>query len=117
MCDPARCLISRYNADFQGISNSSPYLSGQRVTVARLAARGDDYKMHITTGTTTDTSNWHEVNCPPPPATDVVLDDDAMWFAKNIASNHYGMVYGDVRSQLLDLCEMLGVRAVTYPGK
>jgi L-fucose isomerase-like protein len=117
MCDPSRCLISRYNADFQGISNSSPYVPGQRVTVARLAARGDDYKMHITTGVTTDTFNWHEVNCPPPPATDVILDDDAMWFAKNIASNHYGMVYGDVREQLIDLCEMLGVRVVTYPGK
>ncbi len=114
MCDPARCLISRYNADFQGISNSSPYLPGQRVTVARLAARGDDYKMHITTGSTTDTFNWHEVNCPPPPATDVVLDDDAMWFAKNIASNHYGMVYNDVRQPMVDLCQMLGVRVVTY---
>ena len=114
MCDPARCLISRYNADFQGISNSSPYVPGQRVTVARLAARGDEYKMHITTGTTVDTFNWHEVNCPPPPATDVLLDDDLKWFAKNIASNHYGMVYGDVRNELVDLCQMLGVRVVTY---
>jgi len=114
MCDPARCLISRYNADFKGLSNSSPYLSGQPVTVARLAASGDNYKMHITTGTTTDTFNWHEVGCPQPPATDVILDDDPTWFARNIASNHYGMVYGNVRNELVDLCNLLGVRVVAH---
>jgi L-fucose isomerase-like protein len=114
MCDPAHCLISRYETDFQGISNSSTYLSGERVTLARLAAKGADYKMHISTGITTDTFNWHEISFPPPPATDVILDDDPQWFAQNIASNHYAMVYGDVREQLIDLCHLLNIRPVVY---
>jgi L-fucose isomerase-like protein len=110
MCDPNCRLISRWASNFQGIMNSSPYQTDQRVTLARLAAKGDSYKLHLTTGKTVKTFNWHEINCPPPPATDVILDDDPLWFAQNIASNHYAMVFGDVREELEDLGELLGVR-------
>jgi L-fucose isomerase-like protein len=105
-------MISRWASDFQGIMNSSPYQSDQRVTLARMAAKGEDYKLHLTTGKTVKTFNWHEINCPPPPATDVILDDDAVWFARNIASNHYAMVFGDVRQGMIDLADMLDVRVV-----
>jgi L-fucose isomerase-like protein len=112
MCDPKCRMISRWASDFQGIMNSSPYQSDQRVTLARMAAKGEDYKLHLTTGKTVETFNWHEINCPPPPATDVILDDDAVWFARNIASNHYAMVFGDVRQGMIDLADMLDVRVV-----
>lgn len=112
MCDPKCRMISRWASDFQGIMNSSPYQSDQRVTLARMAAKGEDYKLHLTTGKTVKTFNWHEINCPPPPATDVILDDDAVWFARNIASNHYAMVFGDVRQGMIDLADMLDVRVV-----
>lgn len=92
--------------------NSSPYQTDQRVTLARMAAKGEDYKLHLTTGKTVKTFNWHEINCPPPPATDVILDDDPIWFARNIASNHYAMVFGDVRQEMIDLAGLLGVRVV-----
>jgi L-fucose isomerase-like protein len=112
MCDPNCRMISRWASDFQGITNSSPYQADQRVTLARMAAKGEDYKLHLTTGKTVKTFNWHEINCPPPPATDVILDDDATWFAKTISSNHYGMVFGDVRQEMIDLCDLLNVRVV-----
>jgi L-fucose isomerase-like protein len=112
MCDPNCRVISRWASDFQGIMNSSPYQTDQRVTLARMAAKGEDYKLHLTTGKTVKTFNWHEINCPPPPATDVILDDDPTWFARNIASNHYAMVFGDVRQELTDLCDLLNVRVV-----
>ena len=112
MCDPNCRMISRWASDFQGIMNSSPYQTDQRVTLARMAAKGEEYKLHLTTGRTVKTFNWHEINCPPPPATDVILDDDAVWFAQNIASNHYAMVYGDVRQEMIELCDLLGVRVV-----
>jgi L-fucose isomerase-like protein len=112
MCDPNCRMISRWASDFQGIMNSSPYQTDQRVTLARMAAKGEDYKLHLTTGKTVKTFNWHEINCPPPPATDVILDDDPTWFARNIASNHYAMVFGDVRQEMIDLCDLLNVRVV-----
>jgi L-fucose isomerase-like protein len=112
MCDPKCRMISRWASDFQGIMNSSPYKADERVTLARLAAKGDEYKLHLTTGKTVKTSNWQEINCPPPPATDVILDDDAVWFARTISSNHYGMVFGDVRQEMIDLCNLLDVRVV-----
>jgi L-fucose isomerase-like protein len=112
MCDPKCRMISRWASDFQGIMNSSPYKTDERVTLARLAAKGDQYKLHLTTGKTVKTFDWQEINCPPPPATDVILDDDATWFAKTISSNHYGMVFGDVRQEMIDLCDLLNVRVV-----
>jgi L-fucose isomerase-like protein len=112
MCDPNCRMISRWTSDFQGIMNSSPYQTDQRVTLARMAAKGENYKLHLTTGKTVKTFNWHEINCPPPPATDVILDDDPVWFARNIASNHYAMVFGDVRQEMIDLCDLLNVRLV-----
>ena len=82
------------------------------MTLARLASKGDRYKMHIAPGRTQVSEPWGEVNCPPLPGTDVVLDDDPRWFAQNIASNHYAMVFGDVKEQLLDLCHLLDIRTV-----
>lgn len=106
-----RC-ISKWASDFEGILNSTPYPPGRPVTLARLAAKGDDYKMHLTTGRTERSEPWSEVNCPPLPGTDVVLDDDPAWFAHTIASNHYAMVFGNVRQELLELCGLLGIRPV-----
>ncbi len=116
MCDPTKCLICRWASDFQGILNSSPYPPEKRVTLARLASKGDRYKMHITSGRTQVSDPWGEVNCPPLPGTDVILDDDPAWFAQTICSNHYGMVFGDVRQQLFDLCQLLKIRPVTVTG-
>ena len=118
MCDPANCQICRWASDFEGILNSSPYPPGRRVTLARLAGKGDRYKMHVTAGRTAVSEPWGEVNCPPLPGTDVALDDDVNWFAQNIASNHYAMVFGDVKDQLLDLCDLLDIRpVVAQPGR
>lgn len=112
MCDRQRCRISKWASDFEGILNSSPYPVGERVTLARLASKRGSYKMHITTGITAEPAPWGEVNCPPLPDTDVILDDDPRWFAANLASNHYAMVFGDAKEQLLDLCALLDIRPV-----
>lgn len=113
MCDPDHCQINRWASDFEGILNSSTYPPNRRVTLARLAAKGDRYKMHITTGMTQASEPWGEVNCPPLPGTDILLDDSSRWFAQHIASNHYAMVFGDVKEQLVDLCQLLDILPVT----
>ena len=41
MCDPNCRMISRWASNFQGIMNSSPYQTDQRVTLARMAAKGE----------------------------------------------------------------------------
>jgi L-fucose isomerase-like protein len=112
MSDPGNRLITRWSANFHGITNSSTYVQGQRVTLARVASKGDRYKLHLTTGTTAPWSPLQELGSPPQPGTDVVLDDSGRWFAENIASNHYAMVFGDYREEMTLLAQMLGMRIV-----
>ena len=112
MSDPDNRRISRWLCNFQGLTNSSTYPKGQKVTLARLASKGDSYKIHLTTGTTAPWSPIQEVNSPPQPGTDVLLDDSGRWFAENICSNHYAMVYGDYREKLELVARMLGIRIV-----
>jgi len=112
MSDPENRRISRWASDFQGITNSSTYLKGQKVTLARLASKGDSYKLHFTTGTTAPWSPLQEINSPPHAGTDVLLDDSGRWFAQNICSNHYAMVYGDYRQELELMAQVRGIRIV-----
>lgn len=114
MSDPAQRCVNRWASDFVGITNSSTYLKGQKVTLARLAAKGDSYKIHITTGTTAPWSPLQEVNSPAHAGTDVLLDDSGRWFAENICSNHYAMAYGDYREELELMAQILGIRVVKY---
>jgi L-fucose isomerase-like protein len=103
--------IGKHTALYEGLLNTSPYQEGV-VTLARLANDGDGYRMHITAGQAKPPPPFREVECPPYPFIRVALDGDAESFMQNLMSQHYAIVYGDVRGPVLELCRMLGIRPV-----
>lgn len=103
--------IGKHTALYEGLLNTSSYKEGV-VTLARLANDGHGYKMHIAAGQAKLPPPFREVECPPYPFIRVALDGDADDFMQNLMSQHYAIVYGDVRAALLELCGMLGVRPV-----
>jgi len=109
---PAARELSRWVWDaFQGVLNSSPYREGA-VTLARIARDGAGFKLHCATGSSVGKSDWNEVGCPAFPGMDIVPDGDAERFATELVSNHYALVYGDLRRELELFCARTGVRFI-----
>jgi len=96
---------------FSGVLNSSPLRKGT-VTMARLSRDRGGFKMHVATGKSVGRSEWNEIGCPPFPGTDIVLDGNTKAFAKELVSNHYALVYGDVREELRVMCDFLDVHYI-----
>jgi L-fucose isomerase-like protein len=98
-----------------GILNVSPVKTG-RVTICRLASRGDRYRMHIATGQAVKPRPWEEAGWEPPapqlPSLEVILDTPVEEFAEQVLSQHYIIAYGDHRQQLVDLCRLLGIEVI-----
>lgn len=106
-----RPKVGRHTALYEGLLNMSPYKEGE-VTLARLASDDNGYKMHIATGKASTPPPFHEINCPPYAGMKVVLDGPVDSFMQNLMSQHYGVVYGDVRKELLEICRLLKIRPV-----
>lgn len=104
-----RCL-SRWGWEaFSGVLNSSPYRCGE-ATIARLARDGAGFKLHCACGQAERPGDWNEVGCPPFPGLELRVQGDTTRFARELASNHYALAYGDHRGALQLLCGYLGIR-------
>jgi L-fucose isomerase-like protein len=103
--------IGKHTALYEGLLNMSPYKEGE-VTLIRLASDGEGYKMHIVTGAAKISPPFHELNCSPYAIMKVVLDGNVGSFIQNLMSQHYAIVYKDVKKELLELCRLLKVRPV-----
>jgi L-fucose isomerase-like protein len=110
-----RARISKFGQLAPGVLNVSKVRTG-RVTLCRLASRGDRYRMHIATGEAVTPSPWEEAGWEQPapqlPGLEIILDDPVRDFARKVLSQHYILAYGDHRSQLVDLCELLGIEVI-----
>jgi len=110
-----RARISRFGMLSTGVLNISKVKTG-RVTLCRLASRGDHYKMHIVTGEAVTPQSWEEAGwdypAPQLPGLEVILDEPVSDFAQKVLSQHYIIAYGDHRDQLIDLCWLLGVEVI-----
>ena len=99
----------------EGILNVSKVRTG-RVTVCRLASRGDRYRLHVATGEAVPPRDWAECGWADPaphlPSLEVILDAPVEDFAEKVLSQHYIVAYGDIRPQLADLCGLLGVAVI-----
>ncbi len=112
LSEKGRCRIDKWGWEsFNGILNTSELKKG-RVTIARASRSPAGFKMHVAAGNSVQKSEWNEVGCPPFPGTDVVLYGDAEEFVKELVSNHYALVFDDVRGELEVLCGMLGVHYI-----
>jgi L-fucose isomerase-like protein len=107
--------IARFGLLSSGVLNISKVKTG-RVTLCRLASRGERYKMHIITGEAVAPRRWEEAGWDQPapqlPGLEIVLDDPVEEFAQKVLSQHYIVSYGDHRSQLMNLCWLLGIEVI-----
>jgi L-fucose isomerase-like protein len=110
-----RARISRFGMLSSGVLNISKVKTG-RVTLCRLASRGDRYKMHIVTGEAVTPRRWVEAGwdhpAPQLPSLEVILDEPVGDFAEKVLSQHYIIAYGEHRNQLIDLCRLLGIEVI-----
>ncbi len=110
-----RARISKFGLLAPGVLNVSKVKTG-KVTLCRLASRGDRYRMHIATGEAVAPRRWEEAGWEQPapqlPGLEIILDDPVEDFARKVLSQHYILAYGDHRSQFIDLCGLLGVEVI-----
>jgi L-fucose isomerase-like protein len=107
---PVRVRITQFG---QLSEASSTSVKTGRVTLCRLASRGDRYRMHIVTGEAVAPRAWEEAGWAPPapqlPSLEVILDTPVAEFAEQVLGQHYILAYGDQREQLAELCRLLGM--------
>lgn len=98
-----------------GILNVSKLKTG-RLTLCRLASRGDRYRMHIAIGEAASPRKWEEAGWDQPapqlPSLELILDSPVDEFAQKVLGQHYIIAYGDHCQQLVDLCQMLGIETM-----
>ncbi|HID17663.1 TPA: hypothetical protein EYP26_05155 [Candidatus Bathyarchaeota archaeon] len=103
--------VDKHTALYQGLLNTTSYKKG-RVTLARLAPDGEGYKMHIATGEAGPPEPFHEVGCPPYPSMRVILDGNAQHFGRHLMSQHYAIVYGDIKKELIEMCNLMNIKVI-----
>jgi L-fucose isomerase-like protein len=107
--------FARFGELAAGVLNVSKVRTG-RVTLCRLASRGDRYRMHIVPGEAVTPRHWEEAGWDQPapqlPGLEVILDDPVEEFAQKVLAQHYILAYGDHRNQLTDLCRLLGIEVI-----
>jgi L-fucose isomerase-like protein len=105
----------RFGGFGSGLLNVSKVRTG-RVTLCRLASRGDHYRMHLATGEAVAPRPWEEAGWEPPapqlPSLEVILDTPIDAFAQKVLGQHYILAYGDQRTELECLCRLLGIEVV-----
>ena len=110
-----RASLSRFGLLTAGVLNISKVKTG-KVTLCRLASRGDRYKMHIVTGEAVTPRRWEEAGWEQPapqlPSLEIITETTVEDFAQKVLSQHYIAAYGDHRGQLMDLCWLLGIEVI-----
>ncbi len=99
----------------EGLLNVSKLKTG-KVTICRLGYSGDEYTMHIMTGTARTPVKWEEAGWAQPapqlPSLEIVFDAPVEDFIQNVMAQHYIISYGDNRSRLEALCSILGIQSI-----
>ena len=91
------------------MANCTLYKEG-RVTLARLGYRRDrSLKLHIVTGEGKRPRPFREIGCLPYPAMEMTLDGTGDELAQSLMSQHYAIVYGDYKEELLELARTLSL--------
>ena len=98
----------------QGILNVSKVKTGT-VTMSRLVYKNGKYLMHVLLGEGRTPPKWEECGWDQPAPQLSALEiglPDVERFAQNVACQHYIITYGDNRTQLRNLCALLGIEVV-----
>lgn len=85
-----------------------------RMTLASLAEDDEGYRMHIVTGEGRTPPRWVEMGVPLPswPSVKFFPDSPVRRILDHVLSQHFAMAYGNWVGELMDLCSLLGIRAL-----
>jgi L-fucose isomerase-like protein len=112
---PVQVRLTAFGLFSEGVLNVSKIKTG-KVTLCRLASRGDRYRLHIVTGQAVTPRSWEEAGWAPPapqlPSLEVILDSPVEEFAEKVLGQHYILAHGDIRPALVDLCKLLGIEVI-----
>lgn len=104
--------VDRTTVLYEGLANCTVYREGQ-VTIARLGyTRERTVRMHIAVGQAETPRAFREVGCLPYPSMEMILPCCGDEFAQRMMSQHYAVVYGDLRQELEQLCRLLPIEMV-----
>jgi hypothetical protein len=72
------------------------------------------YRMHIVSGEGKEPEQWVEMGVPLPSWSSVKFypDGSVRSILDHVQSQHFAVVYGDYSGEMIDLCNLLGIRAV-----
>ncbi|MBU0715848.1 MAG: hypothetical protein KJ964_10880 [Verrucomicrobia bacterium] len=108
-------LPSAFGGFGEGLLNVSKLKTGP-VTIARLGYSGDNYFLHMMTGTAKTPLKWEEAGWAPPapqlPSLEIDFDSDPDSFIQNVLGQHYILAYGDQRGVYRDLCALLDIKLI-----
>ena len=108
LCE-GRPKVDKTEIMYEGVANCTLYKEG-RVTLARLGYRRDrSLKLHIVTGEGKTPRPFREVGCLPYPAMEMTLDGSGDELAQTLMSQHYAIVYGDYKEELLEVARYLSL--------
>lgn len=112
---PVHARLAKFGSLADGLLNISKIKTG-KVTLCRLASRGDAYRMHIATGEAVTPRKWEEAGWDQPapqlPGLEILLDTPVEEFTQKVLGQHYILAYGDYRKPLMDLCWLLGISVI-----
>lgn len=112
---PVKVILTKFGNISEGLLNISKVKTG-RVTLCRLASKGDRYKMHIVTGKAVEPRKWEEVGWKPPvpqlPGLEIILDNTIEDFAEKVMSQHYIITYGDNKEVVKDFCKLAKIEII-----
>jgi L-fucose isomerase-like protein len=98
-----------------GLLNVSKLKTG-KITLCRLAYTGDQYRLHLVTGTAKRPPKWEEAGwahpAPQLPSLEIACDGPVDDFVQNVMGQHYIISYGDHAGSFEDLCALLGVNVI-----
>lgn len=92
---------------FKGLRSGIVLREGE-VTLARLGVVRGEYRMHVALGKIVETELRQGLF----PAAEIELKGDINAFIENVMSQHYALAYGDLRSHLRALCDMVKVKYI-----
>lgn len=109
---PVTVLPNAFGDFGEGLLNVSRLKTGQ-VTLARLAASGSAYRMHLAVGRAREPEPWEEAGWAAPapqlPSLEIDFDGPVENFIQKVMSQHYILAYGDHREGFEDLCRILSM--------
>jgi len=90
-----------------GVKSTLTFEQSDKVTLARIEGRREGgYKMHIVTGKVKPIESIRDSSA------EIELDSNAQMFIQNQLSNHYTMVWEDIRSDLESFCRYKNIEII-----